>query len=1044
VGLGHLKPEIVAPGIDIFTTYLSNTFGYFTGTSAAAPHVSGAAALLKQQHPEWGPEELRNALVNNADDIGESVIAQGAGRLNVSASAKAGLRASPDLVAFEETVGGKVDVTDRETITLNNTHPFQVDGTIAVNCYYSADQELQELISPELVVDYIQPPSSSFSVPANGTLDIEFQQNIPMSAKEGYYWGTIEFSSANDNLTVPFGFQYLDIGSDLGEWVVSSDTIKQNERIKFTNLTVTNNAKLELYGVTLFVSSHKDGLSEIRVTPGAELVMDGSIVTNFNPSIYYNFSLYGKGTITNSRFSGMYGTYDSPYPGGINIYSEGTEVSNTTIFRCFTNGIFSDGASNILLADNHIYQNGGEGILLWDSDNVRVLRNNVSMNWWDGIGFTSTSGIIADNEVHFNSYDGLWINHSSPLIINNNLTNSFYRENHEDSAGLKLQRQSEPVLENNTFSDNIYYGVYINGSSPLIWNTSVQGSKTDDIYISSYQQNFSKPYFINSTYISVDWPLTDSDSVLTRQWFVDVSVGDDIGNPIEGAEVRLVDVNDAIEADVRTGSTGKVPKIIATQYVRTLAMTDYRTPYKLEVNKSSIKNNSLTDIQITSSTSFDIILPLPDIGVTAVYHEPAISYLNETINFTITLFNNASFDMANVTVECILDGKAETFAEFTVASIKSKSEYNLSFQRKVLTAGVHSLEVAAALDEALPERSYTNNILDYSFTVLSRPEAADISILQKFTYIHEPINFQAKANITSGNITGYQFRFSDGTVLNWQANDTIQYFFSNTTFVSISFRVRSDNGAVSNWSKEVWFEIIERAVGDGITFEPAGGDITTQFSFTPSSGLEDVSDIISSYQWTFGDGTVSDQKTPTHKYLQDKTYNVTLTIKYTTDGALKMFYSELTVSNTEPKATFFVSQATVLPGEAVTFNAGATTDIDDDSATELTYFWEFGDGSTGTGIEVEHTYDTADTFVVILTVTDDDNAESQFMMNITVRETISPGDDTDLSGLDRVTLAIILVGVMIAVLVALALVLTWMMRRKKSDEEDKELEEIEE
>ena len=63
---GRIKPDIVAPD------GVSNvTFGSFFGTSAAVPHVSGAAALVKQWQPAWDQNDIREFLLSRAIDIDE-------------------------------------------------------------------------------------------------------------------------------------------------------------------------------------------------------------------------------------------------------------------------------------------------------------------------------------------------------------------------------------------------------------------------------------------------------------------------------------------------------------------------------------------------------------------------------------------------------------------------------------------------------------------------------------------------------------------------------------------------------------------------------------------------------------------------------------------------------------------------------------------------------------------------------------------------------------------------------------------------------------
>jgi subtilisin family serine protease len=65
----ELKPDIAAPGVDVLSSLPARqgTFGLLSGTSMAAPHIAGAAALLAERHPGWSVAQLKSALVQTGD-----------------------------------------------------------------------------------------------------------------------------------------------------------------------------------------------------------------------------------------------------------------------------------------------------------------------------------------------------------------------------------------------------------------------------------------------------------------------------------------------------------------------------------------------------------------------------------------------------------------------------------------------------------------------------------------------------------------------------------------------------------------------------------------------------------------------------------------------------------------------------------------------------------------------------------------------------------------------------------------------------------------
>jgi len=147
---------------------------------------------------------------------------------------------------------------------------------------------------------------------------------------------------------------------------------------------------------------------------------------------------------------------------------------------------------------------------------------------------------------------------------------------------------------------------------------------------------------------------------------------------------------------------------------------------------------------------------------------------------------------------------------------------------------------------------------------------------------------------------------------------------------------------------------------------------------------------IVSYDWDFADGSTNTGKTASHTFTTatTQTYTVRLTVT-DDDGAASVAYQSIEVlgtpvsGNNTPTARFTASPTYGNSPLTVQFNASSSTDAD---GTIALYSWNFGDGSTGSGKILSHTFIAAATsnFTVRLTVTDNQGATGSTTAVITV------------------------------------------------------------
>ena len=118
----YQKPDLVAPGVFVNTTSLKNFYNITSGTSYAAPHVSGAIALLLEKNPELTPHEIKSILITTSDVITDQYKkefefdAGGAGRIDLKKAFNSELIFDPPKLIFN--LSGQ-EISERHVIKMN-------------------------------------------------------------------------------------------------------------------------------------------------------------------------------------------------------------------------------------------------------------------------------------------------------------------------------------------------------------------------------------------------------------------------------------------------------------------------------------------------------------------------------------------------------------------------------------------------------------------------------------------------------------------------------------------------------------------------------------------------------------------------------------------------------------------------------------------------------------------------------------------------------------------------------------------------------------
>ena len=203
-----VKPDITAPGVDIVAARASRArigepvddhYLRLSGTSMATPHVTGAVALLAQQHPDWTAGQLKAALTASAKpNPALSAYQQGAGRVDVGRAITQAVTTDPVGVTFGKTLWPHQDDEPiAKTVTYHNNGPDDVTLNLSVRAVGPGGQPAS--------AGLFTPSATTVTVPAGGQARVTVTADTRVPGADGLYSGHLLATSGTTQVVTALG-----------------------------------------------------------------------------------------------------------------------------------------------------------------------------------------------------------------------------------------------------------------------------------------------------------------------------------------------------------------------------------------------------------------------------------------------------------------------------------------------------------------------------------------------------------------------------------------------------------------------------------------------------------------------------------------------------------------------------------------------------------------------------------------------------------------------------------------------------------------------
>jgi PKD repeat protein len=238
-----------------------------------------------------------------------------------------------------------------------------------------------------------------------------------------------------------------------------------------------------------------------------------------------------------------------------------------------------------------------------------------------------------------------------------------------------------------------------------------------------------------------------------------------------------------------------------------------------------------------------------------------------------------------------------------------------------------------------------------------------------------------------GSIAKYEwdFGYNGGAfIVDATGQTAVTSYPDGPATVTVALRVTDDEGAGHIATTQVEVGNVAPTAEAGGPYVGQVGGLISMAGTATDPGLIDQAGL--TYHWDFGDGTQGSGPIVGHSYASAGGYMVKLTVT-DKDGAQGTDTATVQVQVVnQPPSALISGPASGLVGETLNFDGSGSHD---DDGSIVSYIWDFGDGSIGSGANVSHSYNVAGGYQVTLTVTDDGGLSDSATHTVQIQEPVT-------------------------------------------------------